>query len=410
MTPINPRVIYRFLSNDDANYVGMAKAYREKLVHDGLTNQITNRNQIPLHLSFIGSEVYNGLFRKRNVVMTKYNDLLSIVKDVESLGINQLSISLIGKNNNGSHEFGIQNRLGGKTDFNQLKSYLDQKDYNLYLANEYNFKYFTDRDIAKQVGGNIISILTTSDVFMNNYLLDMVGLEKNHKEVLKTLDKLDSGLFIDQSGRISYTHVDTSRNLHHRFDMINQISTYFNELKENEIKIAMRNPNQYMYPYTKELHDIPMGSSGYQFVTDSVPFVQIALYGQIDLFAGNLNFIANRETNLLKMVEYGLYPSYLLTQNDAFLLRGSDDINTYSSEYSRWKEKINEEYQFINNALKHVTNSTMINHKYLGDGLVEVKYLTDDQKEIVIYVNYNNQERTYNSYTILKKNYIVVGG
>lgn len=410
MTPINPRVTYRFLSDNDANYVGMAKAYREKLISDGLIDHNHSRNQIPLHLSFIGSEVVNGLFTKRNVIMTKYQDMLSIVKDIESLEINQLSISLLGKNTNGSHEFGIQNRLGGKSDFNQLKSYLDQKDYNLYLSNEYNFKYYTERDIAKQVGGNIISLLTSSNVFMNNYLLDMVGIEKNHIEILNTLDKLDTGLLIDQSGKTSYTHIDTSRNLHHRFDLIEQISLYFNELKDNEISVAMKNPNQYMYKFASELYDIPMGTSGYQFVTDSVPFVQIALYGFIDMFASNLNFVANRETNLLKMIEYGLFPSYLLTQNDTFLLRGSDDVNTYSSEYSRWKDKINEEYQFINNALSSVSNSVMTNHKYLGDGLVEIRYLTADQNEIIIYINYNNQERIYNSHTILKKNYIVVGG
>ena len=55
-----------------------------------------------------------------------------------------------------------------------------------------------------------------------------------------------------------------------------------------------------------------MYSSQYLQFTDTVPFLAIALRGELDLFGANANFYAYARDELLRLIDYGIYPSLLL--------------------------------------------------------------------------------------------------
>lgn len=405
MAPIEARVKIHFLTSDDADYVGMAKKYRE-IISNHMDNHQTNFNQIPLHVDFIGSDVRQAIFSKQSVVMTRYDEALRIVKALEDDGINHLSVSFMGKETDGSHAFQPTRTLGGKRNFDQLAQYLDDQGYPFYLQNEINFSYHTTTGIAKQVGGNIINLLTESSIFTNNYLLDHQTIDSNHQAILNQLSKTTANIDFNQTVTLSYTHIDTKRQLHHRNEMIKQINGYLQTLKDLDIEIAMRNPNHYAYPYASEILDTPVSVSGYGYITEGVPFVQIALSGLIHMYSKPLNYVANRDVYLLRLIEYGIYPSYVLTEADAFLLKQTDHLSNYASEYRRWASEINQEYHYLNDALKHVYQQNITDHIYHGQGLVEVIY----DNGVTLVINYDQSPQTLHGQEVPGLGYLVIGG
>jgi hypothetical protein len=375
---------YTFLSDQQADYVGMAKAYRHHLIDRGMTPK-TAQLEVPLHIDFVGMDVTKGLFRNKPVVMTTYEDALTITKEIMTDVTPRLQVSYRAKQTDGAYVFGYNRTIGSKKDYQDLISDLFDNNIPLSFLNEYNFIPETNRNIAKQVGGNLMSLLSTSTVFSTNYLLDMIAIKDQHQKALEVMEADGFGLYADQTGTLVYSHLDAKRELIHRDVMAKTMIDYLEEVKEYHT--VLKNPIEPMFPLVGAITEFPLSSSGYAYITDTVPFMAIAMSGLMDLFSEPLNFIANRDVYMLKMIEYGLYPSYVLTKEDTFMLRGSDDTETFSSEYRLWKPVITADYALIKHALERVAGEPIINHLYLGQSV----YVTSYANGVQIAVNYSDQ-------------------
>jgi hypothetical protein len=404
MSPFDVKVDYIFLSDEEANYVGMAKAYRDIVTSKLRITTPNERSHIPLGLTFIGDEITQGIIRKNRVSMTKYENALQIIQSLEQENIDQMVLTYTGKTTSGDYQFEASRSLGGKNDFNTLKDYLEQQSYPLFFENEYNYRFSSDRNIAKQVGGPILELLSNSDIFTHHYLLASESIHLRHQQIEKGLNQYDIGLSLRHSTTLAYTHINSARVLIHRHEMMDMMLENL-AIIASEHLIKMSDPNAIFYPYAYALNDVTMATSGYTYVTDGVPFIQIALSGLIDMFAQPLNFVANRDIYLLKMIEYGQFPAYVLTYEDAFLLKESDDMTTYTAQFERWKSSIVQEYHMINNALKHVQGMQIVDHTYHGDGLVEVVY----EHGVRILVNYGMTNRIFEGRIIEALSYDVLG-
>lgn len=149
-----------------------------------------------------------------------------------------------------------------------------------------------------------------------------------------------------------------------------------------------------------------MFSSQYLAFDDTVPFYSIVASGYVELYSKYINFFSNARDDLLRMVDYNVYPSFLLTKEKASKLEESSLNYIYSSAYDDYKEEVTVYYNFVNDALKNVINSKIINRVVLQDGVVKISY--DNNVDII--VNYLNKDVLYNHQTIPYKNYLVLGG
>lgn len=77
--------------------------------------------------------------------------------------------------------------------------------------------------------------------------------------------------------------------------------------------LALYTPNQYFWRYSSEIFHLPMVNSQYIYETDTVPFIQIVLKGSIDYYAPYSNMGFYSPTDILRLIEYGAYPSFVLT-------------------------------------------------------------------------------------------------
>ena len=74
------------------------------------------------------------------------------------------------------------------------------------------------------------------------------------------------------------------------------------------------------------------------------------------------------------MIDYHLYPSFIITEKASHHLLNTGSENIYTSEYQSWKEAIISEYHFVNDALRFVKDATLNKREILAPGFVKNSY------------------------------------
>lgn len=144
--------------------------------------------------------------------------------------------------------------------------------------------------------------------------------------------------------------------------------------------------NAYLWKYAGALTDMPIGGSDYMFTMREVPFMAIALSGQMPLYTEYVNFQANTKRYFLNLVEQGARPAFLITAEDPIKLQNTDADSIYSSQYSLYRELIVDWYTELK-ALHALIGSAAIDaHTREGD-LVTVRY----DNGLTLYLNYGSE-------------------
>jgi hypothetical protein len=146
--------------------------------------------------------------------------------------------------------------------------------------------------------------------------------------------------------------------------------------------------NLYMLKYASKIIDIPVSGSQYIYETDSVPFLQMVLRGSVDYYAPYSNLGFYSEASVLKMIEYGAYPSFMVMGADNFTISDTPLENHFSLNYGDWKERIEGVYKEVNEALSKVQGATITDHEVVAEGV----YATTYENGTTIYVNYNSED------------------
>ena len=140
-------ITYRFLFGDgsdgmpSADYVGMAKAYREHLIETGvLTEMPAASGDIPIRLDFIMSDAENGVILTQQVTVTTTDDVREILNNVRADGISNINCGLIGWQKKGEgltrpDKDTYSGKTGSKKEFRKLiEEFRDLEAYKGYLC------------------------------------------------------------------------------------------------------------------------------------------------------------------------------------------------------------------------------------------------------------------------------------
>ena len=124
----------------------------------------------------------------------------------------------------------------------------------------------------------------------------------------------------------------------------------------------------------------------------------------MEVYAEYSNFSFYDTESILRMVDYNMSPSFMLTKESSHLLINTNSNNYYSTEYDIYKDTIINVYNGVNGALKEVYNASWTDRKVLADGVIVNSY--SNGKEIVI--NYTNDDFNYNGEIIKSMSYEVI--
>ncbi len=404
--PNNYTLQYSFLSNENANYVGMAKEYATHLN----LNQSISSNDIPLHLNVLGLDYKKGLFGKNYVTMTKYLDTMNIIDDLKQTDVNNIHVSYLGWNKGGYFNDGAINakaasQLGGKAALKKLNGYLSENNFSIdytidpLIADSYGFGKETIKRInLSAFNVNLKSSLEQEAYYISPNVLSNTILKKNKKYQNLNIKGFDIDHLTDA---FSYRYKNKT---YSRSQMINIIEEEVSKIVN--YKISTSNPKAYLFRYLTNYYEAEYESSKFNYETDSIPFISIVLSGCVNLFTSNINYISDYNLFTLRMIEYNLYPSFIITKEEAYNLRFTNFEYLNSTQYALWKNVIIDIYQKVNNALKNVTGATIMSHDAIANGVVKISY----SNNVTIYVNYNNETFKTTDITIEPYSYMVKGG
>ncbi|MGI6782541.1 MAG: DUF5696 domain-containing protein [Acholeplasmataceae bacterium] len=386
---------FYFLSGTEANYVGMANKYKDNLIKEDILEK-TNHQAIPIHFDVLMSESKKAFIGRKVFSMTTVNELEEIISRLNNHKINNISLTLRGWQKGGysltnPRYSRVESCIGGE---NALTRFNENHD-NVYLEADYlkvssRGTHYHKGDVGQSIGQQLLE----ENEGRSYFLRPDISLTKYEKH-LENMKQYSDG-----------THLSSTMYLYSEFSSVRnreqQIKTMQEFLqKANQTSVAK--PFAYLLGADR-LTDITLYSSQQKRFSDTVPFLAIVLSGYKDVFGRNSNFFANTNNELLRLVDYHIYPSFYITHESSYYLLNTGSENIYTSRYLDWENEIKRQYNFVNDALKHVVNERIISREVLDAGFVKVSYANG----VIIYINYSGTIKIDGTVTVLPSSYRVV--
>lgn len=383
---------YYFLSGEDANYLGMAKKYQNLLIDEGVLKKQEQGN-IPLHLDVLMSESKKAFIGRKVFPMTSYSYLNEVIKELEQ-EIDKLNITLYGWQN-GGYSYTAPNyqrftKASGSKE--QLKE-LFETEHDIYLEMDVIKVYHTSKgykkfDVAQSIGQELIN----AD---NYFYLKPTSAFKKLTTFEKRFSNYGEGIMLSSLNALysDFTNKITREE---------QIETIKKMLSVSK-KTMVSEPLGYLLEADVILNTEMYSSLQIKF-DDTVPFMPLVLMGYKDAFSRNGNFFSNTVNELLRMIDYHLYPSFIITEKASHHLLNTGSENIYTSQYESWKEAIISEYHFVNNALCYVKDATLNKREILAPGFVKNSY----DNGVIIYINYSGKSHDDGGILIEPTSYEVI--
>ena len=405
-------VRFMFLNGEDANYAGMANAYREYLLDRGEL-VVQEDNSYRTRIDFLGTEREEFLIGTKAVTMTTVEDIYGIYDDLAAAGVTDIFSLYKGWQKGGLYNVPITSykadkKIGSTKELTQLIKDAESKDISFYLYNE-ALRINPDEqnatfNVVKKVNKKVFEESTYKEVYdifrfltptRSNTLLNKFAKSYTKQGVSNlALAGITNTLFTYTYSNVAYT----------RFQAADTYAKAVAEL-DNSVSLVMEEPFAYLWKNTESFLDMPVYMSNFLYEDESVPFLSIVLKGVMPVYSDYVNFEANKEEFFLKLIETGSYPSFYITKESAADLIYTNSSDIYSSQYDVYKDEIIAYTNELKAVNEKVAGATIIGHEILSNGVRLVTYSNGVQ----IYLNYSSAAQTVDGVSIETMSYKVVG-
>ena len=410
----NIKIRYFMLSDEDvvaqkggytADYVGMAKCYRDYLIKNGTLTKLTDKDvkeNLPLYIETFGSiettKKFLSIPYQTNVALTSFADLKTMYEELSANGVDNVNFILTGYSKGGLTKDTIP--YGLKWDSSVKKGY----DFDELLADANGkFGVYPDFDFAFSGTNTLFDGLTLDDhaiktidgrytskreysatrqTFVNYYEMAISPAyfsrfyEKLTGQYLKTnpqgisVSTLGSYLSSDFDEDEPYNREDSKQFTAESFE-------YFDKMYN---KVITSGGNAFTWKYVDVITDISTDSSRYSLSAATVPFLGIVLHGYVETVSTPINMEGNIDYAMLRAIENGTAFKFMLSYDNTELLKEYYNTSVYYSiRYDIWLSELISRYDEINRALKDVQTSTIEKHEFIdGVRIPENNELTND--------------------------------
>ncbi|MDC7235862.1 MAG: DUF5696 domain-containing protein [Spirochaetales bacterium] len=402
---------YFFLADEQANYSGMASAYRSYLIEN---NKIRNTGVSETPDFFLGLLMgirEQRILADRIIPMTDFESAKVIVDGLLSRDMQGMTVNLMGWEKKGYGAWPVSvpvnRKIGGFGGLKDFSSYLNDAGCSLFLqwnsidARRDNGSFSIYGDTVKNPVG-----LVVSDAMNQKYLISPVKSRKIlNDDLIPYLEDTEiSGILFEDAGkRLLMDYVDSRRFM--RNDSIRNWQSMAGDARETFPSAGVSGGNAYILADTDWLTDIPYKDTGYFFSDRSVPFFQLAVHGLIPYttaLPGNLSW--DHQWTVLKWVEYGYSPYYQLTWEDPGLMRKTDYTELYNAEFTKWADTAASVYARIANEMSGLHNLQILNHDALEKQLFRNTYEDGTR----VYINYGSDSLNADGITVPPRDFLVV--
>jgi hypothetical protein len=408
---VNARIDYHFLYGDEANHSGMANTYRQILADRGwLTRQSPTEGDIPIKLDVIMAEQQQALIGSGTLAMTQFSDVAGWIGRLREGGLNNITIALLGAERGGisgrtTGSFNIEGSVGGQQGLTELYAAASAAGVRLVLQTDFvtGFEHqIPTRRAIYTIGGPFLTVEEPRPLYSTRRFMNMESINA----VIDQADAIGNlSLGLDAIGN-TLTSDFNSRDTIRRGEAKLQIQEALARLRQIPGDLLLEAPNAYAVGLADAIYNTPVTSSRQIFLQDTVPFYQMVLSGYVDLFSPMLNYRAFSPADMLILIDFNMFPAYVLTEASSNLFARSNTTNIFSSRFDDWEPMILEQYAKVNNVLRNVRGQYITAREEAAPGV----FITAYSGGGIIAVNYTRQAFVYNGITIEAESALYIGG
>ncbi len=388
-------------------WVGMAAAYRDYLINSGALPEETIaevERQIPLYIEAFGAyETTKQILSMPvnvKVPLTSFEDVATIYQDLkENSGISNINFKLTGFANGGMGatypaKLNWEGAVGGKDGFRDLIALAKQEGFGVYP--EFDFAYLSNEAAFDGVSLKGLGARTVDNRYCSKQVYDAVYqqyetffnicvatnlIDKYYTNFDKALSAYQEegsfGLSVGTLGSDLNSNFDEDNPVN-REEAKEDVANILKAMQESYKSLMISSGNSYALPYADHVLGMPLAGSNFRYASASVPFMAMVLHGRVNYTGSAINMAGDTEYTLLKSIENGAYPYYLLSYNttNTMLLKNDEQLSKYYSiryDIWRWSDPdkregegtIIEQYNKLNAALYDLQDAEMVDHQFI---------------------------------------------
>lgn len=405
----NLTVRYLLLTDDKADYSGMAVAYRNYLLGNKLIEE--KNTTYNTRVDFLGTDREEFLFTTKPVTVTTVDNIETMYAELKEAGVTSLLTVFKGWQKGGLYNvpinsFKADSKIGGTLALKNLIAKSEKDNYHVYLYNDALRSNATTNkttyNVIKKVNKRTFAEKYNAEVYDTFHYLTPF---KTNYTTLKFLDSyLKKGV-----GNLAIAGLSDNLfsfyykgNYYSRTETMNGYLATISELAD-KADVILEQPMAYMWKYTDAFLDMPLSTSDYVYIDEEIPFMSMVLKGILPMYSDYVNFEANKSQFFLQMIEAGVYPSFYLTYENSSALIYTNSSDLYSTEYKTYSDVIVAYDKEMREISSKLGKAHIVKRTKSDAGMVSVTY----DNGIVIYINYTSKELTENGVTVPAMSYKV---
>ncbi len=421
--------------NAEADYVDMAIKYREYLVANGRlvngVNTAANAN-VPLVLETLGmidkKDSFFGIIYDKKIPMTTFEDAQNMINTLSGEGVGNVSLRYRGWVNGGlnysvPNKMSIVGKLGGKSGFRNLISFMADGGYSLYPEIDFNVVrrdgmfdgYSVQNNSPKMTDRTTVTLTprneldNVGEIDKNYFAVSPSSATKYYKAFFGKYNAYNTGsVSLGTVGSMLFSDFaknEKGKNRQEALDILNSnIATYVTG--GGNTKIMVEGGNAYTWSYATEIVDMPLSGSNTLLADRSVPFMQIALHGHIQYSGTAVNMADNMTNTILKSAEYGANLHFTLSVQNTRELKETVYSNYFTIDFDTWKADVIAQYAKFNAVFATLQDKEITDHA-AAEGLENV-FITTYSNGTKVVVNYNRTDVTVDGKTVAAQDFAVL--
>lgn len=398
---VDPSVRYIMLDEDEADYNGMAAAYRDYLKEtEGLKENVATPD---LMVNMLGGvpvrKLFMGVPYESMSVMTSFADAQAILSDIEERTGATMTVNLKGFGNAGLDAgklgggFEADSAFGGKNGLRDLVDWCNEHKVDSFF--DYDLVFYRESGNGFSVRNSAINAAQIRATYFNYdivthqqtgepiYLANRYTMAKSASKVAGLAAKQGTtGAGLSTLSGIVYSDY-SSKNYYCGTHMADDVQRTISAMNAAGLKTFGEQANVYAAVKLDYIYNTPSASSGYFTLDMDIPFYQMVFKGSAGLCGSAINLAQDPRMEFLKTIATGCSLGYSLCADaERDVLMGTHSA-AGSSIYSGLSGQIEDYISQAQPLLEKVRSATVVSYEM--DGNVS-KTVFDNGVEL--YVNY----------------------
>ncbi len=403
-------ITYCPLSDDQANYSGMAKVYRDYLIDTFGMNETSK--EIPLNIRMLGGALmtksFVGIPYKSVYPTTTLKEAEKIMAEIKKELNTDFAVQLKGYGDSGvdvgkiAGNFKVSNTLGSLKELKKLFEYSKNNNIDLYF--DFDIERFNKGSAGFTKFFDSVTNAGEQKAVQYHYDLAVRGQKTDNSFNLlspasfgKVFDKISAktgkynltGISLDSASSTAYSdYIDKDNSKYYaKNGFSDAVSDVIKSIKSEKKRFMASNANLYSAVMADIITEAPVASEKSQVFLYDIPFYQMVFKGSVPITVQSINLSANPKLMLLKAVEGGSGLGYTVINNWDNTLINAEYPYYYNSVFEGIKNDIFNNSKQLSDYYKKISGQHISEHTVLDNGLRRTVF----ENGVCVYVNYTDK-------------------